>query len=271
MRVAYYQFRPLFGKPRRNLDKVVARLDGCGAELVVLPELAFTGYYFRDRNEALALAEDPRRSATVDALRALCRGNGFRLVAGFAERRAERCFNSALLIGPNGIEQTYRKLHLFNEEKLWFDPGDTELRICDIGPARIGMMICFDWLFPEAARALALQGAEILCHPSNLVLGHCQKVMQARCLENRVYAVTANRCGADRRPHGELRFTGRSQIVAPDGERLCAAPARREQLRIEELDPGRARDKRITARNEVFADRRPRYYAPAAAPAAGRR
>lgn len=260
MRVGYYQFRPVFGNVRRNLDKVVAALDGCDAELLVLPELPFTGYYFRDRAEALALAEDPDHSPTVNALTALCRSNRFHIVTGFAERRADRCFNSALLIGPAGVEHVYRKLHLFNEEKLWFDPGDRPLEVSRVGDAMIGIMICFDWVFPELARVLALQGADILCHLANLVLPFCQQVMLARALENRVFAITVNRCGVDRRPHGALKFTGRSQIVAPGGRLLQKAPARRKLLYITVIDPAEARDKRLAARNEVLADRRPEYY-----------
>ena len=121
-------------------------------------------------------------------------------------------------------------------------------------------MVCFDWAFPEVARVLALQGAEILCHPSNLVLTYCQQTMLTRCLENRVYAVTANRFGADKRPHGELHFTGRSQIVAPGGALLARAPSQREQLTILDIDPRVARDKHITPLNDLIADRRVDHY-----------
>ena len=220
MRVGYYQFRPLFGKPGQNLKRVLKALHGARADIIVLPELAFSGYYFSGRDEALALAEDPRRSDTVDALVRLCRENDFYLVTGFTERQQDKCFNSALLLGPEGLLHTYRKLHLFNEEKHWFDEGDIPLQVNSVRGARIGMMICFDWVFPEVARVLTVQGAEILCHPSNLVLTFCQQTMLTRCLENRVFAVTANRYGADSRPHGELRFTGRSQVVAPGGGNL---------------------------------------------------
>ena len=122
------------------------------------------------------------------------------------------------------------------------------------------MMVCFDWVFPEVARVLALQGADIICHPSNLVLGYCQQTMLTRCLENKVYAITANRFGFDRRPHGNLRFTGRSQIVAPGGTLLHRAASQRNDLFVMDIDPALARDKSITARNEVLQDRRPEFY-----------
>jgi len=261
MKIGYYQFRPLFGKVRHNLDRVVKTLGVAEADLIVLPELAFTGYYFRSREEVKSLAEDPGRSSTVDSLIALCRERGFHIVTGFAEKRMDRYFNSGLLIGPGGVEHVYRKLHLFNAEKDWFDEGDVPLQINKLRDTNIGIMVCFDWVFPEVTRVLALQGADVICHPSNLVLDYCQQVMLTRCLENKVFAVTANRFGADNRPFGRLRFTGRSQIVAPGGMLIHRAPAQREELHVMAVDAHLARDKSITDRNEVLSDRRPEFYA----------
>lgn len=260
MRVGYFQFRPRFGQVEQNCDRVMSALRGADAELVVLPELAFTGYYFRDRAELRSLAEDPRRSTTVARLRDLCRERGLYLVAGFAEQDGDRLFNSSLLIGPRGPVRTYRKIHLFNEEKKWFDPGDLPLEVHRVRGVRVGMMICIDWVFPEVARTLALQGTDLLVHPSNLVLDYCQRVMIGRCIENAIFAVTANRCGEDRRPHGSVRFTGKSQIVGPDGEVIARSASRREALVLCEIDPRRARDKRITPGNHLLRDRRPEFY-----------
>ena len=260
MRVGFYQFRPLFGRIDRNVRQVVNALRQVDADLVVLPELAFTGYYFSSREELQKLAEDPDKSMTVDALSALCRERGFHIVTGFAEKRLDKCFNSAILMGPDGIEHIYRKLHLFNEEKRYFDEGDIPLQVNTVREVRIGMMVCFDWAFPEVARALALQGAEIICHPSNLVLSWCQQTMQSRCLENRVFAITTNRFGADRRPQGFLKFTGKSQIVAPGGKLIHRAASQRESLFITGIDPAAAHDKHITSLNDLFSDRRPEFY-----------
>jgi predicted amidohydrolase len=260
LRIGYYQFRPLFGQIRRNLKKVVSALQGVKADLIVLPELAFTGYHFKDREEVLSLSEDPQISETVAALIRLCYQQDLYLVAGFSEKRKDKVYNSALLIGPRGVQSIYRKLHLFNNEKQCFDPGDLPLTVQEVRGARLGLMVCFDWAFPEIARILALQGADIVCHPSNLVLGYCQQAMLTRCLENKVFAITTNRYGADRRPHGELRFTGQSQIVAPGGKLLNRAAAQREALYITEIDPVEARNKAITPLNDLLADRRPDYY-----------
>jgi len=260
LKVGYYQFRPVFGQVDKNVKKVVKALSATTADLVVLPELAFTGYYFRNREEAISLAEDPDRSETVASLVSLCKEKDFYLVAGFAERKKDRVFNSALLLGPEGLIHTYRKLHLFFEEKKCFDPGDTPLTLRTIRGAKLGMMICFDWIFPEVTRSLAVQGADIICHPANLVLNYCQQTMLARCLENSVFAITANRFGADRRPHGELKFTGRSQIVAPRGQLLHRAPSQRNELFVAAVDLALARDKNITSLNDMMRDRRPEFY-----------
>jgi len=235
-------------------------LQDVEADLIVLPELALTGYNFRDRNELKALTEDPDSSSTVEALIKLCQQNKMYLVTGFAEKSKDKLFNSALLIGPNGVEHTYRKLHLFNEEKHLFDAGDIPLQINVVNDVKVGMLVCFDRVFPETMRALTIQGAEVIAHPSNLVLSFCQEVMITRCLENRVFAITTNRFGSDKRPHGEIKFTGKSQIVGPGGLLIKRAASQREALFITEIDPAQSQNKNITIFNDLIADRRPEYY-----------
>lgn len=269
LKAGFFQFEPVFGAVEKNLETVLSGLRNVEADLVVLPELAFTGYLFEDRSELVPLAEDPAHSRTVDSLVRLCRDRNLFLVTGFAERSGDKVFNSALLIGPDGLVSTYRKLHLFDTEKEYFDPGDMPLEPIGVRGAMIGMMVCFDWAFPEAARVLALKGADVLCHPSNLVLQHCQQAMVTRCLENGVFAVTANRIGSVTRPRGSLRFTGQSQVVTPKGEILRRAKADTEEVFVTEIDVSIAGNKSMTERNDLFRDRRPEFYAPLAGTAAG--
>ena len=193
MKVGFYQFRPLFGKPRHNCNKILSVLESVDADLMVLPELALSGYYFKDKTESLRYSEDPKKSSRLKSLIDLSQRKNMYLIVGFAENVGKQCFNSAALIGPDGIEHIYRKAHLFNEEKFCFDAGDTPYVVNDILGVKIGIMVCFDWVFPEVTRALALQGAQIICQPSNLVLSFCQQTMLARCIENGVFAITANR------------------------------------------------------------------------------
>jgi predicted amidohydrolase len=260
LRVGFYQYRPLFGRVTQNLEKVLNRLNYVNADLMVLPELAFTGYHFRDRSELDPMAEEVKKSSIIAALKELCAVKDMYIVSGFAERDQHRIYNSAVLVGPRGLVHTYRKIQLFFREKELFTPGNIPLQVHDIKGTKVGIMICFDWIFPEIMRILALQGAEIICHPTNLVLSYCQQAMLTRCLENGVFAITTNRFGADNRPHGTLRFTGKSQIVGPKGNLIFRASAQRETIHILEIDPVKSRDKKMTDLNHLFTDRRPEMY-----------
>ncbi|MCX8103514.1 MAG: acyltransferase [Candidatus Bipolaricaulota bacterium] len=266
IKVGFYQFCPVFGEVRANLHKIVEALERANADLLVLPELCTTGYLFTSQDEVNELAE-PIPGPTTLFLENLTRRKNLWLVLGMAERVGAngrsplRCYNSAVLIGPDGYRATYRKAHLFLEEKLYFVPGDTPFRVHDLGVARMGMLVCFDHFFPEATRALALQGAQIVCHPSNLVLpGKGQQITRVRAMENRIFWVLANRYGTEERGSKKLTYTGASQIVAPNGELLAQAPSDSESLQIVEISPSEADDKRVTAMNDLFADRRPEMY-----------
>jgi predicted amidohydrolase len=164
------------------------------------------------------------------------------------------------VIGSEGVVAVYRKAHLFWNEKRVFDPGDTGFVVFRAGDLAAGTMICFDWAFPEAAGTLARRGARIIAHPANLVLAHARRAMPVRCLENRVFAVTANRWGEEPSPDGPIRFRGESMILSPLGEELAVGPAGGDEVRVVEIDPAAADDKRITPENDLFADRRPELY-----------
>lgn len=264
VRVGFAQTAPVFGDLSGNLERAHRIAEGAPAfDLLVFPELFSTGYLFLDRAEARSAAEDPD-GRSVSFLRDLARRRGAWVCGGFAERAGGQVYNAAALAGPGGEVHVYRKVHLFDRETECFDPGDRPpgCRTLRLGARelRIGMMICFDWFFPETARCLALDGADLLLHPSNLVLPFCQEAMRTRCLENRVYAVTANRSGADRRGAETLSFTGSSQITGPRGEVLVRADAQGECVEVVSVDPARARDKRVTPRNDLFGSRRPGMY-----------
>jgi len=242
IKIGFYQFNPKFKKINENCNKIIK------------PELAFTGYNFHDRKELESVAENPTDSNIVKKVTNLCFRNNFYIITGFAEKFGQSIFNSALLIGPEGIVDVYRKIHLFNREKLYFNPGDRPLTINTVKGTKIGIMICFDWIFPEVARSLAILGAEVICQPANLVLSYCQNVMLARSLENRVFSVTANRIGKEIFKHGSLEFTGQSQVVAPNGDLLYRA------IYIHDIETKEASNKNITKFNNIFDDRRPNFY-----------
>jgi predicted amidohydrolase len=261
MKTGVFQFTPVFGDKEHNLRRIERVMEDVQADMLVLPELCTTGYLFTSAAEMQSLAESVPGGKTVRRLEAACRKKRLHVVAGLAEAAGSAFYNSAVLVGPEGWIGTYRKIHLFWKEKDWFARGNRPFRVWDIGKANIGLMICFDWIYPEAARSLALDGADILCHCANLVLPHCPDAMITRSLENRVFSITANRTGAESRGGStELKFIGKSQMVGPWGEVLFRMDDREEGVRIVEIDPKTARDKHIIPANDIFKDRKPEYY-----------
>jgi predicted amidohydrolase len=248
---------------RRCIERL--RPSCAGADLMVLPELCNSGYNFESAEQAWVTSEEISDSVYVEYLESLCQRHGCHVVSGLNERDGDRLYNSAVLVGPQGYAGRYRKLHLFMNEKDYFQPGDEGLPVFDIGLCRVGMLICFDWQFPEAWRVLALKGADVICHPANLVLpGLAQQAVPVHALTSRVYAVTANRIGTER----DLTFTGLSTIATPAGQVLVQASPVEEAVRLADVDIGLARDKNVTARNDILADRRPQEYARLSQPAA---
>ena len=261
MIVGVYQNHPEFGEVQANVDTAVRNLSAIDADLIVLPELFSSGYQFVTIQELDTLAEVIPSGNTCQTMISLARKKNMFIVFGQAEREGQRFYNSAVLVGPNGFIGKYQKTHLFFEEKDFFSPGNTGFEVFDIGLAKIGIMICFDWWFPEAARSLALGGADIICHSANLVLPHCQEAMVVRALENGVFTITANRVGTETRGGKEpLTFTGESQIVDNKGKIKAKMGIAETGHAFTEINPILARDKALTSRNDRFSDRRPEFY-----------
>ncbi len=260
-RVSVLQFEPAYLNPRENIEKLTQLLRGLKTDLVVLPELCISGYLFRSREDVLATSEVVPTSEAFVALSNLAAEGDFSIVYGFAERDGDIFYNSAALLNPDGTYYVYRKTHLYYREKLFFTPGNTGLNVHPAkGGVKIGMMVCFDWYFPESARTLALKGAQILCHPSNLVLPWCQQAMITRSLENRVFSITSNRIGSEGEGEMKHSFTGMSQILATKGEILTRMEPTEVGIKTVEIDPALALDKNVSEVNEIVADRRPAFY-----------
>ncbi len=261
IQAAFLQYEVIFGDWNANAATIRQLLaDAPEMDLLVLPELAFSGYDFVDRAELDALAEPIADGPTRAFLTELAADRKMVVVAGYAERAQEGVYNSAMLVQPDGAAHNYRKIHLFNREQDVFLPGDAPPSVVETPVGRIGMMICFDWFFPETARCLALAGADIIAHPSNLVLPWCQQAMFARSLENGVFSITANRIGTESRTDRSLTFTGGSQILSARGETLAKAATDTAELGVAAITPEAARDKSIAALNDRMGSRRPEFY-----------
>ncbi|MEB3034809.1 nitrilase family protein [[Mycobacterium] nativiensis] len=227
--VAVVQFEPKVGveNRQRNTDAVTQRIGQAadnGADLIVLPELATTGYVFTTRAEAFAHAEAVPGGATVELLSRLAAARDLYVVACVVERDGDRLFDTAVLVGPSGYIGRYRETHLWNTEKLWFTPGDEGYRVFDTPIGRIGLLVCWDIWFPETARIVSQLGADIICIPTGWVwtpppLYDAGGVCMAAHLTitaahvNNVFIATADRIGEER----GARFMGNSLITGTNG------------------------------------------------------
>jgi len=258
VRLAIVQTSPIFGNIPSNVRQALDLMATAQADLFVLPELFSTGYNFLDAKETASLAEEASGTSGM-AIAAFAKSRKCHVVYGFAER-ADRIYNSSALVGPDGLIAVYRKVHLFAKETELFAPGNLGFPVFDLPFGRLGMMICFDWMFPESARTLALRGAQIIAHPSNLVMPYCPDAMVTRCLENRVFAATANRIGTEDRGGLNLRYIGNSEIVTPRGDILLRLGAAEVKVGVCDIDPALAGTKSINPYNDLFKDRRPDQY-----------
>lgn len=265
MRAALLQYDPAYLDVSGNLDEVENRLAAVDADLIVLPEFFATGYHFKSMQDVQSVAEPIDGGATTARLHTWAQNRGCVFVAGLPESDGEAFYNSAVVVGPGGPVGVYRKNHLYYREKTYFQPGNKGFPVFEVETRdgvsyRLGVMICFDWYYPEAARSLALSGADVVAHPSNLVRKDCPRSMPIRALENHVFTITANRIGREE-AHGEvLEFIGQSVICDPHGETLFSAPRDEAVVGNAEFDPMAARDRQITPFNDLFSDRRPQEY-----------
>ncbi len=264
--VAAIQMDPHIGLVSENLQcslRLLRQAAGMGAGLIVFPEAALSGYCFSALAEA-RLAAEPLAGPSTQALAQVCKELEVHTVIGMLEDAGDRLYNVAVLIGPQGIIGCYRKSHLpfLGVDKL-ADRGDSGFQVYDTPVGRIGMIICYDLRFPEAARSLALRGADIIVLPTNWPQGSESSpnfIALTRALENRVFLVACNRCGQER----GFGFIGQSTIVDPSGKRLAQAGAG-EEIITARFNPAAARQKRLVIRPGEFemdtvGDRRPELY-----------
>jgi len=255
------------GDVEANRRKIVERLRTAaksGAALVIFPECALTGYCFDSLQEASQFAEPidgPSSKAIADA----CNETGTHAVVGFIEKDDSSFYNAAMLVGPDGVIGNYRKVHLpFLGVDRFLTPGDKPFRVFELPFGRIGINICYDASFPEAARALKLLGAELIVLPTNWPTGAwrtAEFIINARACENHVNFAAVNRCGVER----GWEFIGRTKVVDVNGDTLAEAGREGEEVLALEIDLQEANKNKIvnvagSYEIDRLADRRPEFY-----------
>ncbi|ADD05360.1 putative carbon-nitrogen hydrolase [Natrialba magadii ATCC 43099] len=275
-RIAVAQTTPAFGEIERNREHTVELVrEHADADLLVLPELATSGYVFESESELATMAE-PRDGATADAWADVAAETDTWIVGGFPEAADvdtdttdanSRYYNSALVVSPNGVEAVYRKLHLWNEEHRWFTAGD-ELPVVGTPFGRLGVQICNDLWFPELTVTQAKAGVDLVAVPTNWVPGPADGTRPggwtigahqalAHANANRVFVACADRAGTER----GVTFEGQSVILDPNGLPLAGpAPVDGEHALTTACDLTRARNKELTPYDDALASRRPEHY-----------
>jgi len=254
--------------------RLVRQAHTTGADLVLLQELFETPYFCQDQDAShFSLAHDASTSPLLSRLRDLARELNVVLPVSFFERSGNSYFNSLAMIDADGSQLgVYRKSHIPQgpgyEEKFYFTPGDTGFRVWPTRVGVVGTAICWDQWFPEAARAMALQGAEILCYPTAIgseprdptldSQAHWQRVMQGHAAANMLPVVASNRTGVERGERSELRFYGSSFIADITGEIIAGAGRDGEAVLTARFDLEDCRTRR--AAWGLFRDRRPDLY-----------
>ena len=267
VKVAAVQIDPKIGSNAENLLKILQLAKTAadkGAQLIVFPECALSGYMFTSRTAALPYMESIPGPSTNEVAK-LCKEIGTHLVFGLLEKAGDKCYNSAVLIGPQGIIETYRKVHLpFLGIDRYLDQGNQPYRICPTAVGNMGLLICYDINFPEAARTMALQGAEILVLPTNWPQGRSkvpEHVIVTRAFENKIHLVAADRVGRE----CGVNFLGTSKIMDCWGNTLAEAGRYSEEIIYGELSLTEARQKHVIITPGEFEydfinDRKPEIY-----------
>jgi predicted amidohydrolase len=267
MKIAGVQMDVVIAEVDRNLAAMIGHLretTANGARLTVFPECSLSGYCFDSLEEARPFAQRVPGPAT-ERMRAACAELGCYAVFGMLELDGTKLFNAAVLVGPAGVIGSYRKVHLpYLGIDMFTSFGDRPFAVHNAGELKIGMNICYDASFPEAARALALLGADLIVLPTNWPPGaECTaaSVINARAIENAVYYIAVNRVGTER----GFDFIGRTKICDPSGVTLAESQGIGEEILYAEIDPAKSRRKhiiRVPGKHEIdrLADRRPEMY-----------
>ena len=267
IKIAGLQMRPKILEKEKNLARCLELIELAaeeGARLIVLPECALTGYCFSSLEEALPVVE-PIPGPSTKKITAACRKLNVYVVLGLLEQDADRCYNAAVLLGPQGLLGKHRKIHLpYLGVDRFLNHGDLPPTVYDTEVGKIGLGICYDLMFAEHSRVLGLQGAELLVFPANWPETgrvYPDYIVPTRAIENRVFCVAVNRVGKER----GTKFPGRSIIAHWFGGALAKGKCNEEDILYAEIEPAEARRKRfviVPGQHEVdfINDRKPEFY-----------
>ncbi len=259
VRMAVIQMASKTLDKERNISRTVELLEQAvreKAELIVLPELCTSGYNFKSLKEANSVSEPIPNGLTTRRWVEFSEENNVYLVGGLCESAGNLLYNSAVMIGPEGYIGTYRKVHLWHKEKIWFRAGN-RFKVFDTPLGKIGVMICYDNYFPETTRILTRIGADVVCQPTATQQAFDMLINQVRSAENAIFIGAANLVGKER----GISFVGHSQIINPQGKILAKKLEEQESVLTVDIDITEAiKAKQLNEFNNIISDRRTELY-----------
>ena len=266
--IACAQIDCVLGDRATNRNRIISSMRAAAdreAQLVIFPECALTGYAFNSLEEAIPFAEK-LDGASSQAIAEACRETKAYAIAGFIEADGDKFYNAAMLVGPDGVVGSYRKVHLpFIGIDRFLTPGDRGFEVFDLPFGKVGVNICYDISFPESARVLKLMGAELIALITNWPTAAWRSpafVANTRALENHVFYAAVDRVGTER----GWQFIGRSKVIDCNGDTLAEAGPDAEELLVVPVEMQEANNNHIVNvageyELDRVKDRKPEFYA----------
>lgn len=255
MKIGYIQYSPVVGDKEKNLETIKRLIKNVSGDLFVLPEMGLTGYPDSTKEKLLAHSEK-LDGYLVKELTEIAKENNTCIIVGMPEVEDDNVYNTTVAVGPEGLIASHRKSHLFTEEKNNFTPGTNKPFLFELNGNKIGIGVCYDYMFPEFWRKMALDGARLFCNTANFVSNYGFPMMCARSIENGVFSITTNRIGTE----GKETYRGGSEIVDNRGNVLAKASATEEEIKVVEVDLSEADNKTWNEINNLMNDRREELY-----------
>ncbi len=255
MKIGFIQYAPVTGDKEKNLEKIRGLIKVEHSDIFVLPEMGMTGYPTNTKEELLNNAET-MDGQLIKSLAEIAKENDTCIVVGMPEIVGDKVFNTTVAVSADGLLAKYQKAHLFMEEKNCLYSGTTQPVIFKFKGFNIALGICYDYMFPEFWRKLALAGADLFCNTANFVFDYGFRVMQVRSIENGVFSITVNRVGEE----DGILYRGGSEIVDNRGNILAKANETEEKAYVVDVDLNKSKDKQWNRLNNLFADRREEIY-----------
>jgi predicted amidohydrolase len=234
MRVASLQMRIIKGDKDKNISNVDSLIGNNKLDLVVLPELFSTGYFFEEKSQIELISEEIPNGDTTKKLLEIAARKECHIVGTLIEREDNKNYITSILAGPKGYIGKHRKRHLTTDELEFYTPG-SESEVYEINGCKIGIVVCFEGWFPERIRELLLKGAQIICHSALIMSDKTMNIMKVRAIENNMFIVIANSISSEYFKGNNITFRGESRIYDTSGNIIIDA-GKEEKIIIAEID-----------------------------------